>query len=156
MNTKWRDREIESSPLSYAHETFSSKPKREENRHFPFRGPHRARSILSRKISRFVPRAILRMIRPFVRISHLRSMPLCWEQYPREEGIRTKNIKAARDAKNRVSSFLYKNRKHFIPGIYFPFPGYCGTITINCKHMDLISDNIFTTFQINEKVSNRF
>lgn len=46
---------------------------RERDRHFPFRGPRRTRSILSRKISGFesVPGAILRMIRLFVRSSRI-------------------------------------------------------------------------------------
>lgn len=72
-----------------------------ENRHFPFQGPYR--SILSREISGLesVPRAILRMIRFFVRISHPSSEPLCWEQYPLG-GRHPNGYKAARDVKSRL------------------------------------------------------
>lgn len=109
----------------------------------------RARSILSRKISGFesVPRAILRMIRLFVRISHLRSVPLCREQYPREERHPgTKDIKAAtlKIAYLRfcikIETALYTRDLFSIP------PAIVGRITINRKHMDLISDSNFATY----------
>jgi len=95
---------------------FQGRENRRENRHFLFRD----RLILQRKISGFeiVPCAILRMIRLFVKISHLRSAPLYREQYPRGEDIHTKNIKVARDAKSRLRFHIKIETAHYTKDLF--------------------------------------